>query len=506
MTDDATVTYSIIPLLLLLTSLIPAAVIFLLRENQVRLRSSLNIAGAVTKVGLVVALIPPVVGGDKLGASLAWGPGLDIVFVTDTLSLYFIALSAGLWLVTTIYAIGYLEGSPYRSRFFGFFSLCVTATVGIALAGNLLTFLIFFEMLTLVTYPLIAHRGTAAALNGARTYLAYTLGGGAVLLLGVVWLTWEVGPVEFTAGGVEAVAELAHSKPAVATVIGALLICGLGVKAALFPLHGWLPVAMVAPAPVSALLHAVAVVKAGAFGLVRVVDDVFGVQVFAELGLARVLAAVAGFTIVYGSVRALQQDDLKKMLAYSTVSQLSYVALGVAIATEQATAGAVAHIVHQGLMKITLFFCAGLFAETLKISTISGLNGVGRRMPLTSAAFTIAALGMIGLPPLAGFISKWPLALGGLEAEQPWVVAILLTSTMLNAAYFLPVIYRLWAAPPHDGFDWRLGDLGRTRLEAPAALLMPALVTAGCVLLAGVAAGWGYSPWMLAQFIAAVRH
>ncbi|MDP3890325.1 complex I subunit 5 family protein [Nocardioides sp.] len=504
MNDAAAVAYSAVPVLMLLTSLVPAAVIFSLRENQVRVRTTLNLAGATAKVGFVVLLAPPVVAGEKLRASMTWAPGLEIVLVTDAFALFFVGLSAVLWLLTTVYAIGYLEGAPNRSRFFGFFSLCVTATTGIALSSNLLTFLLFYELLTLVTYPLVAHRGTKEALDAARTYLAYTLGGGAVLLGGVVWLTTLVGPVEFTAGGVEEVARLAAERPATATAVAAVLLSGLAVKAAIFPLHGWLPVAMVAPAPVSALLHAVAVVKAGVFGIVRVVHDLFGVTVLADLGVLTVLAVFAGVTILYGSLRALTQDDLKKRLAYSTVSQLSYVVLGAALLAPMATAGALAHIVHQGLMKITLFFCAGLFAEVLGLSKVSELAGVGRRMPFTAAAFTIGALGMIGLPPIAGFVSKWSLALGGLDAGQPWVVVVLVTSTLLNAAYFLPVIYALWVQEPEEGVEWSTAPHRERRgsLEAPLSLLVPTVVTASLALAAGMAAGWEYSPWQLAQLIA----
>lgn len=499
--SDVTVSYSAIPFVMLLTSLVPGLVIFALPERAVRARTVLNLAGAVAKVGLVAALIPPVVAGEKVRASIGWAPGLDLVFVTDSFALYFSALSAVLWLLTTIYAIGYLRGSPNRSRFFGFFSLCVTATVGIALAGNLLTFVVFFEMLTLVTYPLVAHRGTAAAFAGARTYLSYTLTGGVVLLTGVAWLTIELGPVEFEAGGIEAVRALAVEDPVTATTIGALLLVGVGVKAAVFPLHGWLPAAMVAPAPVSALLHAVAVVKAGAFGLVRVVDYVFGADVAARLGLLPVLAGLAAFTILFASVRAIAQDDLKKRLAYSTVSQLSYVALGVALLSPVALAGALVHVVHQGFMKITLFFCAGLFAEELGVHKVSELRGVGRRMPLASAAFTVGALGMIGLPPLAGFVSKWALATGGLDADADWVIGVLLTSTVLNAVYFLPIVYRLWAAPPAEDAPWSAKEPGRP--EAPLALLLPTLVTAATVVAFGLGAGWRFSPWYLAQAVAA---
>jgi multicomponent Na+:H+ antiporter subunit D len=242
-----------------------------------------------------------------------------------------------LWLLTTVYAIGYLEGSPHRSRFFGFFSLCVTATMGIALAGNLLTFFVFYEMLTVVTYPLVVHRGTVGSLKAGRTYLIYTLFGGVVFLLGAVWLHSLVGAADFVVGG--SVAHLLATHRTDLVIVFALLITGLGVKAALVPLHGWLPEAMVAPAPVSALLHAVAVVKAGAFGIVRVVYDVFGVETAAALGVLGPLAVVAAVTVLYGSVRALTQDDLKRRLAYSTVSQLSYITLGVAILGPLATTG-----------------------------------------------------------------------------------------------------------------------------------------------------------------------
>ncbi|GMA31326.1 complex I subunit 5 family protein [Litorihabitans aurantiacus] len=505
MTPDAVVTASPIPYLVLLASLLPALAIFPLREGQVRTRTAINLGGALVKIALVVALIPPVVNGEKQRASFEWVPGIEIVLVTDSFGLFFGALSAVLWLVTTVYAVGYLEGSPNRSRFFGFFSLCVTATAGIGLAGNLLTFLIFFEMLTLVTYPLVAHRGTAAAFAGARRYLAYTLTGGVVLLAGVVWLTAEVGPVEFTSGGVDAVARLAQEEPVTVTAIAAMMLVGVGVKAAILPLHGWLPAAMVAPAPVSALLHAVAVVKAGAFGVVRVVHDVFGAELLARLGLLTVLAVTAAVTILYGSVRALTQDDLKKRLAYSTVSQLSYVALGAALLSPLAVAGALVHVVNQGVMKITLFFCAGLFAEELRVSRVSELAGVGRRMPLAGAAFTVAALGMIGLPPLAGFVSKWALASGALQAGDGWVVPVLLTSTVLNAAYFLPVVYRMWALPPADDAPWAQEDDGarpRARLGAPLALVAPPVVTAALTIALGVAAGLPYSPWAIAQVIA----
>ena len=413
----------------------------------------------------------------------------------DFMALLSGSLSAVLWLLTTIYAIGYLEGSPNRSRFFGFFSFCVTATMGIALAGNLITFILFYELLTVVTLPLIQHRGTRAAESAGRIYLIYTLSGGISLLAGAVWLHGLAGPVEFIAGGVVAGLAAEHGPALVA--IFALLVTGLGVKAAMVPLHGWLPVAMIAPAPVSALLHAVAVVKAGAFGIVRVVYDVYGIQFAADLGVLTPLAAMACVTIFWGSWRALFQDDLKKLLAYSTISQLAYITLGVATFGPLATIGALAHLIHQGVMKITLYFCAGLLAETVGVKKISEMAGIGRRMPVTMAAFTLGAFGMIGVPPMAGFVSKWYLALGGIAAEQPWVVGVFVASSILNAAYFLPILHTAWFDAPSA--DWNERIRAPRAAEAPLTLLVPAVLTAFLSLAVGLLAGLDESPLGLAR-------
>ncbi|MGV0837995.1 complex I subunit 5 family protein [Mycolicibacterium thermoresistibile] len=487
---------------ILFTSLIPAVTIFFLREEQQTARTVINLAGALIKVGLVIALIPPVVAGGRIEWRYGLLPGIDFVLRVEPFALYFLGLSAFLWLLTTIYAIGYLEDGPNRSRFFAFFSLSVAATSGAALSGNFITFLIFYELLTLATYPLVAHHQTKKAFGGARTYLMFTVTGGTVLLFGVVWLTYLAGPVEFREAGSPAVAALAADRPELATVVFVLLLAGLGVKAALFGLHAWLPRAMVAPAPVSALLHAVAVVKVGVFGIVLLVDDVYGVYVADELGLLTPLAILACVTILYGSVQALRQDNFKRRLAYSTVSQVSYVVLGVSLVSVLATTGGVAHIINQGLMKITMFFVAGLLAERLGVETVSRMDGVGRRMPLACAAFTVAALGMIGIPPMAGFLSKWYLGVGAIDSGDGWVVAVLIASSLLNGAYFLPIVYRMWWKDPPPDADWyQPGFRYRVRTEAPAALLMPPLVTAGAVIAVGVFAGLSYSPLELARFI-----
>ena len=486
---------ALLPVLLLASSLIPGLMIFFLPEGAVRLRSSLNLAGASLKLLLVAVMLWGVSRGVTYAVSFPLLPGLDFSLRADPLALLFMTLSAQLWFLTTIYAIGYLENSPNRARFFGFFSLCVTATVGVAMAGNLLTFLLFYELLTLSTYPLVVHRETAVARAAGNRYLAYTIGGGAALLLGTAWLYAETGTLTFTPRGF---LDGSDAPAAVLAAIFFLLVAGVGVKAALVPLHGWLPRAMVAPAPVSALLHAVAVVKAGAFGIIRVVYDVFGVEYAAGLGVMDALAAVAAFTIIYGSLRALAQDDLKRRLAFSTVSQVSYIVLGVAIVGPLASIGGIVHLVHQGLMKITLFFCAGNYAETLGLHKVSELDGVGRRMPLTTAAFSVAALGMIGLPPMAGFISKWYLGLGAVEAGATWAVVVLAGSSALNAAYFLPILHRAWFRPAAGA--WQLPAAG-ARAETALALLLPPVITAVLVLLTGLLAAAPFSPQAWATLV-----
>ena len=481
-----------LPLVAVASALVPGVVITFLPEERSRLRTRVNLVGATLQLVVVAILIGEVAAGKRPEVRLPFVIGQEIVLHSDALSLLLAGLSAVLWFLTTLYAIGYLEHSPNRNRFFGFFSLCVSATLGIALAGNLFTFFVFYELLTLATYPLVVHRGTPDARRAGRIYLGYTLPGGLAFLIGLAWLVHVLeGPVGFTPGGV---IPPGVAPDAVLLGIFALLVGGMAVKAAMVPLHGWLPIAMVAPAPVSALLHAVAVVKAGAFGVVRVILDVFGLDLALALGGAQAVAALAAVTIIYGSLRALFQDHLKRRLAFSTVSQVSYILLGTALGGSIALAGGLVHLVHQGLMKITLFFCAGIYAETRGIHYISEMAGIGRRMPWTTAAFTVGALGMIGAPPIAGFITKWYLGLGGLAIGEGWVVAVLVTSSLLNAAYFLPILYTAWfqewAGAPEPieaagGPAWRG--------EAPGLLLGPPLVTAVLALGLGLLADMPYT-------------
>ena len=488
---------SLLLLAIMLSSFIPGIIIFGLPEERAKTRTALNLCGSVLKIILVLVMNWGIYLGQSYELRLPLIPGVELLLNGDPLSALFTTLSAILWLLTTIYAVGYLENSPNRSHFFGYFSLCVTVTIGIALAGNLVTFLLFYEMLTLSTYPLIIHRGTKEALRAGRNYLIYTLGGGALFLFGVVWLQSVTGPVDFNMNGFPH--HYLESSGSSLQAIFFLLILGVGVKAALVPVHGWLPQAMAAPAPVSALLHAVAVVKAGAFGIIRIVLDVYGVENLAELKVLPWLSSAAIVTIIYGSLRAMTQDNLKKRLAYSTVSQVSYIALGISMAPHPlAIIGGIVHLVHQGLMKITLFFCAGNLAETYGIHRVSKMNGVARRMPLTMLSFTICALGMIGIPPMVGFVSKWYLALGGIGSNQWWVAAVLVLSALLNAAYFLPPLIKAWFEPLSP-------DMGEKQLATPyetsLMLLIPPLITAASVVIMGLFANAAFSPLAWVRFI-----
>ena len=486
-----------LPVLLIFTPLLPAVAALLLPEARDRLWSVLNLAGAAVTLGLVGIMLLGVYHHRCFAVELPLVPGMPFSLRADPLSTALVTLSAVLWLLTIVYATGYLTNDLHRRRFFGCLSLCVSATMGVALAGDLFTKIIFYEFLTLAAYPLVAHRGTEQALNAGRTYLAYTLGGGALLVVGAVWLYHLTGTLQFTERGFVAAAAGGHRLAL--TVVFSLLVVGFGVKAALIPLHGWLPVAHpAAPSPASAILSGL-LVKVGPFGIFRTVGHTFGIEYTRSMGLLAPLAIAASVTILYASLCALRQDNLKRRLAFSTVGQVSYITLGIAIASPLSTVGGVAHLIHHGVMKITLFFCVGILAETLGIHRVSEMRGVARRMPWTMAAFTLTVLGMIGVPPMAGFVSKWYLGLGGLEAGQVWVIGVLIGSSLLNAAYFLPIIYTAYfrtAAGP-----WPVDHHPPGR-ETQWTLLVPTVITAGLSLVTGLWASVTPSPLTWAKLIA----
>lgn len=484
------VTSSILPGLALLPAGLAVALIPMLRAHP-PLREAVSVLAALAQTSIVLLLLPRALeGAAPVWRSLPLAPGVPIELRADPLGTLFALVASTLWVLTTAYSIGYVRARQelHQTRYFACFALCLFATVGIAFAGNLLTFFVFFETLTIAAYPLVIHSGTAEARAAGRMYLAYTLTGGAALLGAVAWTQTLAGRLDFAAGGILP----ATAAPAALWGLLALFVVGCGVKAAVVPLHAWLPVAMIAPTPVSALLHAVAVVKAGVFGLVRVTGFVFGPDLLADLGAGTALAALAGVTIVGGSLAALAQDNLKRLLAFSTVSQLSYVVLGVALGTPEAVAGGVLHIAAHAVLKITLFFCAGSLYVAAHVERVSEMRGIGRRMPLTMGAFAVAAMLLTGLPPGAAFVSKWRLLLGAADAGAWLAVAALFASTLLSLAYFAPIVVRAFAGEPAGAIA-----------EAPAAMLVPLLVTAAAGLALGLAPDGLLSMLSLASLTAA---
>ena len=453
---------------------------------------------ATVKMVLVLSMLPGTLQGVVyVYRFVDFTPGIGIAFRADAYGMFFSLVSSTLWVITTIYAIGYMQGDENRVRFFGFFALCVSTTVGVAFAENLLTFFLFYETLTLCTYPLVVHAETPEALRAGRIYLAYTLIGGGFALVGSVMTLNAVGTLTLAHPGILT----ADVGTGLLLVIFLSLIIGFGVKAGIMPLHGWLPIAMVAPTPVSALLHAVAVVKVGAFGVTRVVYNVFGVELLQELGFATPLAYLAAFTIVAASSIALTQDHFKRRLAYSTISQLSYIVLGAALLTPFAATAAIVHVANQAFAKITMFFVAGAIAKTTGKKHVSELDGIASRMPWSMAAFTIAALSFVGVPLTAGFITKWYLALGALQAHAWVYVLVMILSSLLNAGYWFPVIHRAYFRQPQE--PWPPPPPGR-RFETQKTLLFPIVICAAYVLLLGVTAEVPGMPFSVAQV--AVQH
>ncbi|QGA83247.1 cation:proton antiporter [Halomicrobium sp. LC1Hm] len=441
---------SLRPVLAILASLLAIPLIFATSSRR-NLREGVTIAAALTKFGLIASLVPSVIwGGETYEASLfTLASGIELALEVDALGLLFGLLASLLWIVTSFYSIGYMRGldEHAQTRYFASFAASLAAAVGVAFASNLLTLFVFYELLTVATYPLVTHDETDEARAAGRKYLTYTFGGGVAVLAGTVLLYAATETTAFTPGGI---AELATTDPTIARAIFALLVTGFGVKAALMPMHSWLPDAMVAPTPVSGLLHAVAVVKSGVFGLARVILDVFGPETVESLGVGLPLAVVATATLLIASIIALGRDNLKRRLAYSTISQLSYIVLGLALLKESALIGGLLHIPAHAFMKLTLFFCAGAIHVETHTDDISDMAGIGRRMPLTMAAFAVASAGMAGIPLLAGFVSKWYIVIGAIEGGGWFFAGALLLSGVLNIGYFWPVVYQAYFESPDD--------------------------------------------------------
>jgi multicomponent Na+:H+ antiporter subunit D len=456
-----------------LCPLLGALLLAAIPERSDKSRNWLAVAVTVFTAAIIIALFARVLQGQTPDAQLfSLMSGLVLHLRLDPLAATFAALASVLWIFATVYSTAYMAHEHNRRRYFTFYILSLGATMGIALSANLFTLYLFYEFLTIFTYPLVIHEGHAEAQAAGKRYIKYSFIGAGLILAGIVMTGGAAGTIEFAAGGI---LTAASGTVQYLQLIFFCFIMGFGVKAAIMPLHGWLPAAMAAPTPVSALLHAVAVVKSGVFGILRIMYSVYGPQTLHFLNLGLVVAVLAGVTIIAASVIALRQDVLKKRLAYSTISQLSYIILGAALLTITGLTGSLLHMINHALLKITLFFCAGAIITVTGKKKISELKGVGTRMPLTMLAFTVGSIGMVGILPINGFISKYYLVKGSLDAGLPVIIIILVTSALLNAAYFFPIVVAAF---------FQQGTFERSRgMEAPAAMLLPIVILAvGCVV------------------------
>jgi multicomponent Na+:H+ antiporter subunit D len=447
------------------------ALLVSLTGRSANIRDGITVVTTILTFAAVASITPNVLAGGRPELNLLTVlPGVDLAFRIEPLGMLFALVSSGLWIVTSIYAFGYMRGhhEENQTRFFVCFAVAIAAALGIAFSANLFTLFLFYELMTFSTYPLVTHHGTEAAKSAGRIYLGILVSTSVLFFLfGILWTYAIADTLDFTEGGILA----GKLDPGPLALLLALFAFGLG-KAALMPFHRWLPAAMVAPTPVSALLHAVAVVKAGVFSMVKILVYIFGMENLRESGSSVWLMYVAAATILIASVRAITMENLKARLAYSTISQLSYITLGAALATSSAVLGAGMHIAMHAVGKITLFFCAGAIYVTAHKTEIKELDGLGRRMPLTFAAFFLGSLSIIGLPPMGGAWSKWYLALGAAEGHQFFFIGVLMLSSLLSIGYLMPIVVRaFFHAPPE-------GEEGEGIKEAAPAMLVPLMLTA----------------------------
>jgi multicomponent Na+:H+ antiporter subunit D len=479
---ESTAVFSVIPLLAILVSALGGGLGARTGERRANLRECWSVAAGMLQLTFVASMIPDVVAGRTPQCVVSRIlPGIELAFRADAFGLLFALGASLLWIATSFYSIGYMRALEERAqtRYFTCFALALSATMGVAFSANLFTLLLFYEALTLSTYPLVAHKETPEAKAGGRTYVIYLLGAAKVFLIAAIILTYNIaGTLEFRKGGILPVRAVT-GEPTLLAVVFVLFLFGFA-KNAVMPLHSWLPAAMVAPTPVSALLHAVAVVKTGVFATLRVFLFVFGTDAMRQLGTDTLAIAVASITILGGALLALGQDNLKARLAFSTVSQLSYVVLGAALLTPSGIVGGVAHVTNHAVSKITLFLCAGSIYVSTHKTDVSQMSGLARHMPWTMAAFTLASLSLVGIPPAAGFVSKWYLALGSVERGSPWILGVLLVSSLLTAAYLGPIVYKAYFE------DAPISASGEHAIVEIPWMVIPLVITALASLLLGI--------------------
>jgi len=482
MTEMQTIV-SIKPLLAILASL-TGVILVLLSGKKPNLRESWSAVAAVVKFGIIVSMIPAIWAGNRIEYTLFQIlPGLSVKFGVDPFGMVFALVSSFLWIVAVFYSMGYMRGlhEHAQTRFNACFALAIFGAVGGAMAGNFFTLYLFYEIVSICTYPLVAHHQDNEGYVGSRKYIVYLTGTAKFMLLPALVFTYVTcGTLEFPNNIMSGIFPV-DANPTLVTILFVCCLFGFA-KNGVMPFHNWLPSAMVAPTPVSALLHAVAVVKIGVFATTRVMLYVFGVETMSRLNLGVPTAYFVSFTIITASIIALSKDNLKARLAYSTVSQLSYIILGVALLTPSGIQGGIIHIANHAFSKITLFFCAGAIYVATHKKEISEMGGLGRTMPFTFAAFGLASLSMIGAPPVAGFVTKWKLLVGAMEMDSYYIgiLLVLLASTLLNVGYFAPITYRAFFGKRPEG------EVYEGVKEAPLSMVVPLFLTALISVFIGV--------------------
>ncbi|MBS4031822.1 MAG: monovalent cation/H+ antiporter subunit D family protein [Clostridiales bacterium] len=462
------------PFYAILVPILGGGLIALLKEEQDGPRNALAVFISILTFSIVAPTLPLVLTGEQLAfTAVRISGGLSIAFRVEPLGVIFAILASMLWIFSVIYATGYMSHEHHRRRFFTFYILALSATMGVAFSANLFTLYIFYEYLALITYPLVIHEQSAEAYSAGTKYIIYCFASGALVFLALFTLAGIGGSLTFSPTGV--LASAVADNRLLISVMFFVAIAGFGVKAALMPLHSWLPSAMVAPTPVSALLHAVAIVKTGVFGILRIMFYIYGVDTLRELGVANILAIIVSLSIIVASVLAIKQTKLKSRLAYSTIGQLGYITLGATMLSPYGLIGGISHIVNHALLKIVLFFCAGAIITQTGATHLNQMAGIGRRMPYTMFFFSLASIGLIGVLPLTGYISKFYLLSGSLQAGKPILGFVLLTSAVLNSIYYLPIIISAYFT--EGSYDKPNG------LESPPSMFFPtAVLTVFCVL------------------------
>lgn len=411
---------------------------------------------------------------------------LSITLRIDGLGGLYAGLVAFLWPLAMLYSFEYMKHEQNEKSFFMFYMITYGITLGVALSENILTMYFFFEMLSLVTLPLVMHTRTREAILASRTYLYYMLGGAAFAFVGMIFILTYGTTSSFVPGGVLDMVKIGD-RTNMLLVIFVLCFCGFAVKTAMWPFSSWLPKAGVAPTPVTALLHAVAVVNTGAFATMRVTYFSFGADVIRGTGAQYTLMVPIIFTIVYGCSRALKETHIKRRLAWSTVSNLSYILFGVILMTPMGLTGAMAHMLFHSFMKICSFFCAGAVMYKTGRNYVHELDGFGRKMPRVFVIFTVSALALMGVPGLCGFVSKWNLAKAAVNSENMLSyigVAALLVSALLTAVYMLTIVVRAFF--PGKDFDY---ETIRDVEDPNWMMLVPLFVFAIVIFIFGLHSG-----------------